>query len=53
MRCHYCEREADVSADSGGLTVGLCAEHFEQRLEELAESEQLTELEEQLDVETE
>lgn len=53
MRCHYCSREADVTASSDGVRVGLCDEHFEQRLEELAESEQLADLEEKLDVETE
>lgn len=53
MRCHYCTREADVTADSGGITVGLCEEHFEERIEELAESEGLEALEEQIDVETE
>lgn len=53
MRCHYCSREADVTAASGEVRVGLCEEHFEQRLEELAESEGLAALEERLDVETE
>jgi hypothetical protein len=53
MRCHYCSKEADVTADSDGVRVGLCDEHFEQRLEELAESEDLAALEERLDVDTE
>lgn len=53
MRCHYCSREADVTADSGGVRVGLCEDHLEERLEELAETEPLSELEEMLDVEPE
>jgi len=50
MRCHYCDRAAAVSAESGGVRVGLCEEHFQERMEELAESEDIRELEEQLDV---
>lgn len=53
MRCHYCARAADVTADSGGLRVGLCEAHLAERLEELAEAEPLASLEEQLDVEPE
>lgn len=53
MRCHYCSAPADVTADSGGVRVGLCEEHFQERLEELAEAEPLAELEEQLDVDGE
>jgi hypothetical protein len=53
MHCHYCSREADVTADSDGLRVGLCKEHLRERLEELAASEPLSELEERLDVEPE
>jgi hypothetical protein len=50
MRCHYCDRAAAVSAESDGVRVGLCEEHFQERMEELAESEDIRELEEQLDV---
>jgi hypothetical protein len=53
MHCHYCSREATVTADSDGLRVGLCELHLQERLEELAASEPLSELEEQLDVEPE
>lgn len=53
MRCHYCSREADVTADSEGVRVGLCEEHLQERLEELAASEPLDELEAMLDVEPE
>lgn len=52
MRCHYCKREAAVSAESGGVRVGLCEEHFRERMEELAESENLQELEDKIDVDS-
>ncbi len=50
MKCHYCDRDATVAAESSGVTVGLCDDHFRERLEELAESEELERLEEQIDV---
>ena len=52
MRCHYCDRNAAVSAESSGVRVGLCEEHFHERMEELAESEDLQELEEKIDVDS-
>lgn len=51
MRCHYCSREADVGVSSDGVRVGLCEEHFEERLEELAEAEPLAELAENVETE--
>lgn len=53
MRCHYCSREADVTTSTDGVRVGLCDEHFQDRLEELAEAEPLAELEERIDVDPE
>ncbi|MFB6112578.1 MAG: DUF6757 family protein [Halodesulfurarchaeum sp.] len=50
MQCHYCEREADITVDKDGLRVGLCEEHFQERLEELSESVALDDLRQQLDV---
>ncbi len=50
MRCHYCDREAAFAAETGGLTVGLCEEHFRERLQELAESDELEQLKERVDV---
>ncbi|WP_435100960.1 DUF6757 family protein [Halarchaeum sp. P4] len=50
MRCHYCDRSADVSVDKSGVRVGLCDEHFQERLDELADSEALSRLREQLDI---
>jgi len=53
MRCHYCSAAADVTAESGGLTVGLCDQHLRERLEELAESGPAADLEELLDADPE
>lgn len=53
MQCHFCSREADVVASSDGVRVGLCEEHFRERLEELAEAEPLAALEEKIDLDSE
>ncbi|MFB6146062.1 MAG: DUF6757 family protein [Halobacteriaceae archaeon] len=50
MQCHYCESAADVTVEKSGVRVGLCERHFRERLEELAESEALEDLREQLDI---
>ncbi len=50
MQCHYCERDADVVVDTGGVRVGVCEDHFRGRMEELADSEFLDEIKEQLDI---
>lgn len=50
MECHYCDREADLTVEKGGLRVGLCEDHFQERLEELSESSALDDLREQLDI---
>jgi hypothetical protein len=50
MECHYCGQDADVVAESGGVRVGLCEEHFRERLSELSESESVEALQEKLDV---
>lgn len=50
MQCHYCDRGADLTVDKEGVKVALCEEHFQQRLEELSNSEALTHLREQLDI---
>jgi hypothetical protein len=50
MQCHYCDRPADVTVDKDGVQVGLCEEHFRERLEDLAESDTLEGLREQLDI---
>ncbi|MGM0604591.1 MAG: DUF6757 family protein [Halobacteriota archaeon] len=50
MRCHYCDREAAYAAETDGIKVGLCSEHFRDRLEELSDSEEFAALRDQLDV---
>lgn len=50
MRCHYCEEEATFAAEKGGVKVGLCTDHFRERLERISDSEELASLEDQLDV---
>ncbi|MES3159943.1 MAG: hypothetical protein PPP55_00055 [Halorubrum sp.] len=52
MQCHYCDREAAFEAEHGGVVVGLCADHFRDRIEELAEDEGLTALRDRIDVES-
>ena len=50
MYCHYCDREAAFAAESEGIKVGLCDEHFRERLQELAEADGLESLKEKVDV---
>ncbi|GGL46521.1 DUF6757 family protein [Halocalculus aciditolerans] len=50
MRCHYCDSNADLSVEKDGVRVALCEDHFQDRLDELADSDALAELREQLDI---
>lgn len=50
MHCHYCDREATVAVEKDLVKVGLCEEHLRERLEELAGSGWLEDLQEELDV---
>jgi hypothetical protein len=50
MDCHYCDREAAYAAAHDGVRVGLCERHFRERIEELAESEELEAVRERIDV---
>lgn len=50
MQCHYCDESAAYTAESEGVKVGLCEEHFEARIEELAESDTLESIRERVDV---
>lgn len=50
MQCHYCDREAAYAAEKDAIKVGLCEEHFRERVEELADSDDLEALREQIDV---
>ncbi|MDZ7849845.1 MAG: DUF6757 family protein [Halodesulfurarchaeum sp.] len=49
MECHYCGRTADVVAETDGVRVGLCEDHFRERLTELSESS-FEALQEELDI---
>jgi len=49
MHCHYCDREADLAVEREGVTVGLCEEHFRERLEELSDSDRYEELKDELE----
>jgi hypothetical protein len=50
MQCHYCDRDAALAVEKDGIRVGLCEEHFRDRLEELSESGFLAELDDELDI---
>ncbi|WP_336326106.1 DUF6757 family protein [Halovenus sp. HT40] len=50
MECHYCEDEADVVVEKDGIRVGVCEEHFREQMDELAESDWIEEIQDQLDV---
>lgn len=50
MECHYCERDADISVEKDGVRVGVCEEHFREQMEDLADSEWLGGVEEELDI---
>jgi hypothetical protein len=50
MECHYCERGADITVEKDGIRVGVCREHFRERMEELADSEWLGDIDEELDI---
>ncbi|WP_436901494.1 DUF6757 family protein [Halovenus halobia] len=50
MECHYCEDGADVVVEKDGIRVGVCEEHFRDQMDELAESEWIEEIQDQLDV---
>lgn len=49
MQCHFCDRAADVAVEKDGVTVGVCQTHFRERMEELADSEWLREVAEDVD----
>jgi hypothetical protein len=50
MECHHCESGADIVVEKDGVKVGVCEQHFREQMDELAESEWLGDLEDQLDV---
>ena len=50
MQCHYCDRSADLTVDKDGLKVGVCEEHFQERLDDISDSETLERLRDQLEI---
>lgn len=50
MECHYCDAGAEVVVEKDNVKVGVCEEHFREQMEELAESEWIDDLEDQLDI---
>lgn len=50
MQCHYCESDAAVAVEKDHVKVGLCEDHFRERLEELREDGFLDDLQEELDI---
>lgn len=50
MECHYCESSADIVVEKDGIRVGACERHFREQMEELADSEWVRNIEEDLDI---
>ena len=50
MECHHCDGTADVVVEKDGIRVGVCERHFREQMEELAESEWVRDLEDELDI---
>lgn len=50
MECHYCDRGADIAVEKDGIKVGVCQAHFKEQMEQLADSEWLDGVEDDLDI---
>ena len=50
MRGHYCDRKASFAPELSGVQIGLCDIHFRERFEDLAESDALAYLRQELDI---
>ena len=50
MQCHYCDRDADIAVEKDGVKVGVCKPHFREQMEELADSDWLEGIEDDLDI---
>jgi hypothetical protein len=50
MHCHYCDREADIAVEKDGVKVGVCKSHFREQMEEIADSDVLDGIEDDLDI---
>lgn len=52
MQCHFCELPADVVVETDGVRVGVCEAHFREQLDELADTDWLTQVEADFDRES-
>lgn len=50
MECHYCDREADIAVEKDDIKVGVCKTHFQEQMEDLADSEWLEGVQEDLNI---
>ncbi|WP_255198284.1 DUF6757 family protein [Halorarius litoreus] len=50
MQCHYCDEDAAVAVEKDGVKVGLCEDHFRQRIDELRDEGWLEDLQEELNI---
>ena len=50
MQCHYCDRESEIAVEKDWVTVGVCKSHFREQMEEIADSDWLEGIEEDLDI---
>lgn len=53
MQCHYCDRAAEVAVEKDAVKVGLCEDHFRQRMSELSDGDWLEDVEGDLDIDRE
>lgn len=49
MRCHYCDRAADLVVEREDVRIGLCTAHFGERLAELADEDWAADLRDELE----
>jgi hypothetical protein len=49
MQCHYCGDPADIAVERGDVKVGLCTNHFRERLDELQDEGWLDDLQDELE----
>jgi hypothetical protein len=50
MQCHYCDRAAEIAVEKDGVKVGVCKSHFREQMEEIADSDWLDGIEDELDI---
>ena len=50
IQCHYCDREVEIAVEKDGVKVGVCKSHFREQMEEIADSDWLDGIEDELDI---